>query len=237
MREKIRTFSGIHMSPADPRPEEICIEDIAHALSLMTRANGHFPVFYSVAQHSLDCAAMAQAEGRSSREVLACLLHDASEAYLSDITRPVKGCLPEYRRIEQVLQEMIYEKYLIAPPTEREREIVKRMDDTCLYYEFEHFTGEKLFDVAPQAAVLPEYRECPMREVEKKFLALFEKLMAQTVQEDGVRISSCLRSVCAGKKCPAGRWCVLPARSGCGSCGSHRSGVHRGIFPEEKTEP
>ena len=48
MREKIRTFSGIHMSPADPRPEEICIEDIAHALSLMTRANGHFPVFYSV---------------------------------------------------------------------------------------------------------------------------------------------------------------------------------------------
>ena len=161
MREKIRTFSGIHMSPADPRPEEICIEDIAHALSLMTRANGHFPVFYSVAQHSLDCAAMAQAEGRSSREVLACLLHDASEAYLSDITRPVKGCLPEYRRIEQ--------------------------DDTCLYYEFEHFTGEKLFDVAPQATVLPEYRECPMREVEKKFLALFEKLMAQTVQEDGVR--------------------------------------------------
>ena len=130
---------------------------------------------------------MAQAEGRSSREVLACLLHDASEAYLSDITSPVKGCLPEYRRIEQVLQEMIYEKYLIAPPTEREREIVKRMDDTCLYYEFEHFTGEKLFDVAPQAAVLPEYRECPMREVEKKFLALFEKLMAQTVQEDGVR--------------------------------------------------
>ena len=64
------------MSPADPRPEEICIEDIAHALSLMTRANGHFPVFYSVAQHSLDCAAMAQAEGRSSREVLACLLHE-----------------------------------------------------------------------------------------------------------------------------------------------------------------
>ena len=187
MREKIRTFSGIHMSPADPRPEEICIEDIAHALSLMTRANGHFPVFYSVAQHSLDCAAMAQAEGRSSREVLACLLHDASEAYLSDITRPVKGCLPEYRRIEQVLQEMIYEKYLIAPPTERAREIVKRMDDTCLYYEFEHFTGEELFDVAPQATVLPEYRECPMREVEKKFLALFEKLMAQTVQEDGVR--------------------------------------------------
>ena len=175
MREKIRTFSGIHMSPADPRPEEICIEDIAHALSLMTRANGHFPVFYSVAQHSLDCAVMAQAEGRSSREVLACLLHDASEAYLSDITRPVKGCLPEYRRIEQVLQEMIYEKYLIAP------------DDTCLYYEFEHFTGEKLFDVAPQVAVLPEYRECPMQEVEKKFLALFEKLMAQTVQEDGRR--------------------------------------------------
>ena len=189
MREKIRTFSGIHMSPIDPKPEEICIKDIAHALSLMTRANGHFPEFYSVAQHCLDCAALAQAEGRSSREVLACLLHDASEAYLSDITRPVKGSLPEYRRIEQELQEMIYEKYLTSVPTEREREIVKRMDDTCLYYEFEHFTGEKLFDVAPQAAVLTEYRECPMREVEKRFLTLFEKLTAQTVQEDGGRLN------------------------------------------------
>ena len=150
MREKIRTFSGIHMSPADPRPEEICIEDIAHALSLMTRANGHFPVFYSVAQHSLDCAAMAQAEGRSSREVLACLLHDASEAYLSDITRPVKGCLPEYRRIEQVLQEMIYEKYLIAPPTELLNfprcfaKVMYRQLVFCLIYGYVHMLNFRL---------------------------------------------------------------------------------------------
>ena len=78
----------------------------------MTRANGHYPQFYSVGQHCLDCAVLAKEEGRSIREQLACLLHDASEAYLSDITRPVKAELEEYQRIEKRLQEMIYQKYL-----------------------------------------------------------------------------------------------------------------------------
>ncbi len=65
----------------------------------MTRANGHFPVFYSVAQHSLalccnGAGRRAQQQGGSGVSADS----DASEAYLSDITRPVKGCLPEYRR-------------------------------------------------------------------------------------------------------------------------------------------
>ena len=122
MREKIRTFSGIHMSPADPRPEEICIEDIAHALSLMTRANGHFPVFYSVAQHSLDCAAMAQAEGRSSREVLACLLHDASESVALSTLHSAKGL--EYENVYLIdVNEgvMPYKKAVLDQDIEEER--------------------------------------------------------------------------------------------------------------------
>ena len=150
----ITTYTGKHFDPIQPEPGLFDLTDISHALSLLCRGNGHMKHFYSVAQHSIACAEEAKARGYSARVQLGCLLHDASEAYLSDITRPVKGCLPEYRRIEQVLQEMIYEKYLIAPPTEREREIVKRMDDTCLYYEFEHFTGEKLFDVAPQLSLI-----------------------------------------------------------------------------------
>lgn len=179
MAEYITTYSKIHFTPTAPRREDILIEDIAHALSLMTRANGHFSEFYSVAQHCLDCAAVAAAENRTNREVLACLLHDASEAYLSDITRPVKASLPEYHKIEKVLQDAIYEKYLNGGLTSAECETVKRIDDTCLYYEFEHFMGEKLFDAAPQIARMPEYEVRPFREAEQAYLNLFHAIYSR----------------------------------------------------------
>lgn len=176
MAEYITTFSKIHFIPVAPRQEDILIEDIAHALSLMTRANGHFPEFYSVAQHCLDCASVAVAEKRTDREVLACLLHDASEAYLSDITRPVKAGLMEYHKIEKRLQDAIYEKYVSGGLTPAESETVKRIDDTCLYYEFEHFMGEKLFDVAPQITQMPEYEVRPFRDVEQAYLNMFHEI-------------------------------------------------------------
>lgn len=86
----INTFTGIHFYPLDPKITEIKTEDIAHALSLICRANGHCSHFYSVAQHSLNCAEEAKIRDYSTRVQLGCLLHDASEAYISDITRPVK---------------------------------------------------------------------------------------------------------------------------------------------------
>ena len=176
MRDYITTFSGIHFAPLAPRQEDIHIEDIAHALSLMTRANGHFREFYSVAQHSLDCAYLAAHEGRSAREQLACLLHDASEAYLSDVTRPVKAQLTEYREIERKLQDVICRKYLPGGLTESERTTVKRIDDICLYYEFEHFMGERLFAEAPETVWIPEYRVRPFAEAEREFLEVFAEL-------------------------------------------------------------
>jgi len=176
MADYITTFSKIHFTPLAPRCEDIIIEDIAHALSLMTRANGHFPEFYSVAQHCMDCAMVAEVEGLSVRAQLACLLHDASEAYLSDITRPVKANLAEYRRIEKTLQDAIYGKYLPGGLTEAEAQTVKRIDDTCLYYEFEHFMGERLSQQVPQIAKVPEYKISPFREVEEAFLKRFYEL-------------------------------------------------------------
>ena len=62
------------------------IKDIAHALSLMCRGNGHVQYFYSVAQHSLACAKEAKIRGYSKEVILGCLLHDGSEVYLSDVT-------------------------------------------------------------------------------------------------------------------------------------------------------
>ena len=85
MRDCITTYTGKHFKPVSPDPDLVCIEDIAHALSLICRGNGHVKTFFSVGQHCINCAKEAEARGLSARMVLACLLHDASECYLSDI--------------------------------------------------------------------------------------------------------------------------------------------------------
>ena len=81
--EHITTYTGEDFTPLSPSENLICIEDIAHALSMMCRANGHFVRFYSVAQHSINCAGEAKARGLSVKVQIACLLHDASEASLA----------------------------------------------------------------------------------------------------------------------------------------------------------
>ena len=82
---EIMTYTKKMFDPLCPDAELIDIEDIAHALSMLCRANGHFKSFYSVAQHSINCMKEARASGYSGRIQLGCLLHDASEAYLSDV--------------------------------------------------------------------------------------------------------------------------------------------------------
>ena len=77
---------------------DVSLKDIVHALSLLCWGGGHIKYFYSVAQHSINC--MKEARGWSKRVQLACLLHDASEAYISDIIRPVKIYLFNYLEIE-----------------------------------------------------------------------------------------------------------------------------------------
>lgn len=118
----IQTFTGKKFYPLEPKMEDICIEDIAHSLSMQCRFNGHCKQFYSVAQHSVamvNCWFPKPSQKKFARYAL---LHDASEAYLSDIPRPIKH-LPEfsfYRDAEKKLQEMIYIKFGLNPvePTE-----------------------------------------------------------------------------------------------------------------------
>ena len=111
MKNTMTTFTGRHFDPMQIKTEDICMEDIAHALSLTCRGGGHLKYFYSVAQHSLNCSAEAKARGWSGKLQLACLLHDASEAYISDIIRPVKANLTGYLEIESRIMEKILEKY------------------------------------------------------------------------------------------------------------------------------
>ncbi|TWA89538.1 phosphohydrolase [Bradyrhizobium stylosanthis] len=102
----MQTYTGKQFWPTDPRAEDVEIRDIAHALSLMCRYNGHCLRFYSVAEHSVHIAEAAPPELK-----LAALLHDASEAYLADIIRPVKPFLENYSAIENRLMLMISKRF------------------------------------------------------------------------------------------------------------------------------
>lgn len=92
----MQTHTGRRFYPLTPRPAEVDPEDVAHALSLLCRYGGHVERFYSVAEH---CVLMSEAV--APENALAALLHDATEAYVVDVPRPLKRQLPGYRAIEE----------------------------------------------------------------------------------------------------------------------------------------
>jgi len=101
----------IQFWPLDPKPEEIFMEDIACSLSNMCRFTGHVKNFYSVCQHSILVSKLCSPEN-----ALAGLMHDAAEAYMNDISRPIKPFLPGFKEIENNILEMIFIKYGIEWP-------------------------------------------------------------------------------------------------------------------------
>lgn len=183
MSDYIRTSSGVKFYPLNPDPQGILIEDIAHALSLLCRGNGHVKVFFSVGQHCIHCAKEAEQRGYSTRLILACLLHDASEAYLSDITRPVKQHLQDYCRYEEHLLEVIYKKFLDSPLSQEEQKLVKIIDDDMLYYDLRDLLNEKDPRTAPVMYSSFSYKERPFKEVEEEYLSLFRKYSDALLQE------------------------------------------------------
>lgn len=161
--------------PIHPNADLIDIRDIAHSLSFLCRANGHFPTFHSVAQHSLECYEEAKARGLSEKIQLACLLHDGSEAYMSDVTRPVKAVMPVYLEYEAPLQNAIWNKWL-EPLTEEEYRKVFEIDDALLYHEFFTHTGMRLEEEAPRIVTHPSFAFVEFSKVEKAFLDAFYEL-------------------------------------------------------------
>lgn len=113
----MQTFTGRQFYPMTPRSDEIDPADIAHALSLLCRYGGHVDRFYSVAEH---CVLMSRAV--APENALAALLHDATEAYVVDVPRPLKRYLPEYREIESRVWTVIAIRFGIdlALPSEVE---------------------------------------------------------------------------------------------------------------------
>ncbi|MGN1414312.1 MAG: hypothetical protein ACI4WY_08725 [Anaerovoracaceae bacterium] len=184
----IITYTGIQMNPLRPKPEQIEIRDIAHALSLICRGGGHVKHFYSVAQHCLACAEEARMRGYSVRVQLGSLLHDSSEAYIADVTRPVKQQMPQYYEIEGPLQAVIWEKFMTdadgrpMPPDEEEKKQIFTIDDQMMSLDLYWLLGDRTVTVSPD--ILSDRSEAsrdfvPMKQVEQAFLQRFTELKRQ----------------------------------------------------------
>lgn len=135
MNEKsfMQTFTGKRFFPMEPHPEDFDILDIGHSLSLQCRFNGHCLCFYSVAEHCVRVSELLEKTHNSGMLTFWGLLHDASEAYLGDIVRPLKFHLPEYGKIEKnVEKSLIIGKFNLPWPMPPE---VKWADDVLLATE------------------------------------------------------------------------------------------------------
>jgi hypothetical protein len=107
----IRTFTGKKFWPLNPREEDVCIEDIAHALALRNRFSGHTRLPYSVAEHSALMVDKLATWNYEKNVLRWALLHDATEAYLPDIPTPIKPLIAGFVEIESRLMKVIASKF------------------------------------------------------------------------------------------------------------------------------
>lgn len=142
------TFTGRFLQLDEIKPEDICIEDIAHSLSMQCRYNGHVGVFYSVAQHSVLSSLLVP-----ERLALAALLHDAAEAYTGDVISPIKCGMPQMQALEARFNAVI-ERVFDLQLTAADRAMIRRADLQMLAAErrdlWDHDAHDwKLEEMAP----------------------------------------------------------------------------------------
>lgn len=179
----LQTFTGRQFWPLDPRPEEIFIEDIARALSMQCRFAGHVRQFYSVAQHSLAVSLLVP-----EAHALWGLLHDAAEAYLVDLPRPIKRHSilgDEYRAIEATIMAAVCRRFGMR---ELEPYAVQKADLMLLMTERRDVLAPSIYAWSIEAEPLPD-RLIPMSPdvAEALFLRRFQQLRyeGETVEETG----------------------------------------------------
>lgn len=132
LEPEIATLGGRHsVSFLDPDPDTMCIEDIANALAQLNRYTGHTPYPYSVAQHCVLASRMIVPE--LSFEML---MHDAQEAYVGDVSSPLKQLLPDYQEIEERLETVVRRKFGLPPKMTLH---VKEVDTRMLVTEAKAF--------------------------------------------------------------------------------------------------
>lgn len=157
-------FEGPHLYPFE-------IEEIAAALSNICRFTGHCRDFYSVAQHSVIVSQICP-----SREAL---LHDASEAYLGDVSRPLKSLLPEYRALEETVEKAIQKEFHLLHGTDAES--VRRADLIALATERRDLLPQNAEQWPCLAGIAPLSERIiplPPKQARDLFLARFRELTA-----------------------------------------------------------
>lgn len=156
----IMLHSGEYFDILDPRSSRLDIQDIAHGLSNVCRFAGQCADFYSVAQHSVLVSYNVPPE-----HAFAGLMHDAAEAMIGDVSKPLKVLLPEYQRIEHDIEQAIFERYglpaklpscvkqadLALLRTEQ-RDLMHADRDVWTYAEGAQALPVKIVEVPPRAA-------------------------------------------------------------------------------------
>lgn len=176
----IHTYTGRSVDPfASSLVDDVCIEDIAHSLSNVCRFNGHTIEFYSVAQHSIMVALWSPIEF-----ALWGLLHDASEAYLGDMARPLKYNTTmgaAFLGEEEMLLQKIAVLFSLAWPIP---EGVRQADTWMLCAEARDLCGnpewarELRAKVQPPLEPVPEIQPWRPEKAETEFLLMYYRLLA-----------------------------------------------------------
>ena len=166
----IQTHSGRRVSLPIPSPEQILIEDISWSLAMKCRFNGQCRAFYSIAEHCIRVSWLLPAELQ-----LAGLLHDANEAYLPDIPRPVKELIPQYKQLEDLMDNAINEKYGVKL-TNCDHTIIKIADNVMLATEARDFMGDTslwgLTEIPMKKKICPMSSAFAEREFMRRFYTL-----------------------------------------------------------------
>ena len=134
------TYTGRKFFPMDPRPEDVCIADIAHALSLVCRFGGQLKEHYSVACHSLNVW-WAIPASLGPKVQLCALLHDAPEAYIGDMIAPLKRHIPQFQKVEELVWGAIAGRYFGDQSLQLPKE-VKLADKQVLLGERDKFMSK-----------------------------------------------------------------------------------------------
>lgn len=127
-KTSIMTRSGFEFDLIDPAKNRFSVDDIAHALANVCRYCGHVREFFSVAQHSVMVSQLVP-----QQYAMMGLLHDASEAFIGDVAKPLKELLPDYKQVEARIEEFVLSRFGIdahaMPPD------IKRADMIALLTE------------------------------------------------------------------------------------------------------
>lgn len=126
----LETYTGLQFRFNEPTADMISIDDIAHALSLLCRYNGHVKRFYSVAEHCTLMAYWMRDRGFPKDQVFTALMHDCAEAYIGDMARPVKVTMPRFKELEGRIEQAAAEKFpMMVYPFPK---IIKELDSRIL---------------------------------------------------------------------------------------------------------